>query len=124
MDHSKRKLCYGGRFSKLKRLSRKRIDDDDDFDVDVDVDNLQPFVIVKIEEFPASFVDVDAGETSPVVDIRCPKCGIPYKSKASMKNHVQVCKQIDQSLVSLSNPVLKKFRRNFTLPLLIRLLHD
>ena len=99
MDPRKRKICYGGRLSKglkLKRLTMKRRDDVDN---DVDVNSLQPFVIVKIEEFPASFVDVGVGETSADVDNRCPKCGIPYKSKASMKNHVQVCKQNDQRQV-------------------------
>ena len=52
------------------------------------------FIVVKVEP-----IDLSDFETSSGDDNRCPKCGISYKSKASMKNHIQVCKQEDLNKV-------------------------
>ena len=37
---------------------------------------------------------------SPILPSKCPKCSISYKSQASMKNHVQVCKVDEHGQVS------------------------
>ena len=64
-------------------------------------------IIVKVE--PLAFLkteDEDDWNKSPKDDFqiieesnKCPKCSISYKSKASMKNHIQVCKSEDQNQV-------------------------
>ena len=83
MDNSKRKFESSKKHSpvKMQRLP--------------DTDANPGYVVVEIEEYKASVTDVDkttrfsVEEKSPLVDDRCPKCGISYKSKASLKNHVQ-----------------------------------
>ena len=82
------------------------------------------FIIVKVE--PLAFLkheeDEDEWSKSPNEDFpnveelnKCPKCSISYKSKASMKNHIQVCKSEDQNQVifRIKNLLFEKIQ-NFT----------
>ncbi len=78
-------------------------------------------IIVKVE--PLAFLKNEDEEDwskcpkddFPIVEEsnKCPKCSISYKSKASMKNHIQVCKSEDQNQVlflSSKNILFKKQR--------------
>ena len=59
------------------------------------------YIVVKIEPIE---VDIDevSNANSPNEEMsrnKCPKCSISYKSKASMKNHIQVCRSEEHKQV-------------------------
>ena len=70
-------------YSKSKRQKRQNVETE--------------YIVVKIEPIEMSN---DNGPNEEMSQSKCPKCSISYKSKASMKNHIQVCrselqKQVD-----------------------------
>jgi len=59
------------------------------------------YIVVKIEPIEVDFVEV-SNANSPNEEMsrnKCPKCSISYKSKASMKNHIQVCRSEEHKQV-------------------------
>ncbi len=59
------------------------------------------YIVVKIEPIEVGYVEV-SNANSPNEEMsrnKCPKCSISYKSKASMKNHIQVCRSEEHKQV-------------------------
>ena len=93
---SETKILYSYSTSKRRKSTQKE---------EVIVIKIDPFKFESemIADFPKIEIIEDLAKFdngSPMLPSKCPKCSISYKSQASMKNHVQVCKVDEHGQVS------------------------